>query len=94
MTLRHGEDKHKKHPNRPIKFKPYELEISTTLMISGVTLLITLLGLLLVVPLNGWRMDRKIGWGLIAVWCLSTVANLVVEVLGYGDAWEDFEDGR
>ena len=39
-------------------------------------------------------MDRKIGWGLIALWCLSTVANLVVEVLGYGDAWEDFEDGR
>ena len=94
MTIRHGEDNHKKHPNRPIKFKPYELEISTTLMISGVTLLVTLLGLLLVVPLNGWRMDRKIGWGLIALWCLSTVANLVVEVLGYGDAWEDFEDGR
>ena len=94
MTIRHGEDKHKQHPNRPIRFKPYELEISTTLIISGVTLLVTLLGLLLVVPLNGWRMDRKIGWGLIALWCLSTVANLVVEVLGYGDAWEDFEDGR
>lgn len=84
MTIRHGVDKHEKHPDRPIKYKPYELDISTTLVISGVTLLVTLLGLLIVVPLNGWRMDRKIGFGLIALWCLSTVGNVIVEVAGVG----------
>ena len=57
-------------------------------MISGATLLVTLVGLLLVVPLNGWRMDRKIGIGLIAVWTLSTMGNVIVEVLGYGGQLE------
>ena len=85
MTIRHGEHRHQKHPNKPIRYKPYELNISTTLVISGVTLLVTLVGLLIVVPLNGWRMDRKIGIGLISLWCLSTIGNVIVEVLGYGE---------
>ena len=84
VTLRHGTKYHAKHPDRPMKYKPFEIEVSTTLMISGVTLLITLVGLLIVVPLNGWRMDRKVGWGLIAVWSLSTIGNVIVEILGYG----------
>ena len=84
MTIRGAEHKHTKHPNRPIKYKPYQIDVSTTLIISGVTLLVTLLGLLIVVPLNGWRMDRKIGIGLITLWTLSTIGNVVVEVLGYG----------
>jgi solute carrier family 24 (sodium/potassium/calcium exchanger), member 6 len=84
MTIRHGMHKHEKHPDRPIHYKPYELEISTTLVVSGVTLLVTLLGLLIVVPLNGWRMDRKIGAGLIGLWTLSTIGNVIIEVLGYG----------
>lgn len=84
MTIHKASDKHAKHPHRPIKYKPYQIEVSTTLMISGITLLVTLLGLLVVVPMNGWRMDRKIGLGLIALWTLSTIGNVVVEVLGYG----------
>jgi sodium/potassium/calcium exchanger 6 len=32
------------------------------------------------VPLNGWRMDRKIGIGLICLWALSTTGNVIVEV--------------
>jgi sodium/potassium/calcium exchanger 6 len=84
MTIKNASHKHAKHPQKPIKYKPYQLDVSTTLMISGVTLLVTLVGLLIVVPLNGWRMDRKIGIGLIALWALSTVGNVVVEVLGYG----------
>ncbi|KIW12386.1 hypothetical protein PV08_09663 [Exophiala spinifera] len=88
MTIKNATHKHARHPHKPIKYKPYELDVSTTLMISGVTLLLTLIGLLVVVPLNGWRMDRKIGIGLIAVWALSTVGNVAVEVLGYGeDTW-------
>lgn len=84
ITIRHGAMAHHKHPNLPIKYKPYEIEVSTTLMISGITLLVTLVGLLIVVPLNGWKMDRKIGAGLICLWSLSTVGNVIVEVLGWG----------
>ena len=84
VTIRHGTKYHVKHPHRPKKYKPFEIEVNTTLMISGITLLITLVGLLIVVPLNGWRMDRKVGWGLIALWSLSTIGNVIVEILGYG----------
>jgi solute carrier family 24 (sodium/potassium/calcium exchanger), member 6 len=87
VTLRHGTKYHAKHPKRPMKYKPFEIEVSTTLVISGVTLLTTLVGLLIFVPLNGWRMDRKVGWGLIALWSLSTIGNVVVEILGYGGEW-------
>jgi solute carrier family 24 (sodium/potassium/calcium exchanger), member 6 len=87
VTIRHGTKYRVKHPNRPTKYKPFKVEVSTTLVISGVTLLTTLVGLLIVVPLNGWRMDRKVGWGLIALWSLSTIGNVVVEILGYGGDW-------
>jgi sodium/potassium/calcium exchanger 6 len=60
---------------------PYEIVISKVLVISGATLLIILAGLLIVVPLNNWRMDRRIGWGLIAVWCISTLGNVIAEVI-------------
>lgn len=84
MTIHKSEKHHRKHPKRPIAYEPFNIEVSTTLMVSGVTLLITLIGLLLVVPMNGWRMDRKIGWGLIILWSLSTIGNVIVEILGYG----------
>lgn len=85
VTIGHGRKYHAKHPHRPMKYKPFEVEVSTTLMVSGATLLITLIGLLIVVPLNGWRMDRKVGWGLITLWSLSVIGNVVIEVLGYGE---------
>ncbi|KAJ5356454.1 Sodium/calcium exchanger membrane region [Penicillium concentricum] len=59
----------------------YEIAISKVLVISGATLLFILIGLLIVVPMNNWRMDRRIGWGLIAVWCLSTLGNVIAEVV-------------
>ncbi|KKZ64727.1 hypothetical protein EMCG_09361 [[Emmonsia] crescens] len=59
----------------------YEIEVSKTLLISGATLLATLVLFLIVVPLNGWWMDRKIGWGLVALWTVTTVANVVTEVI-------------
>ena len=85
MTVQKGERSHEKHPGRPIKFKPYQIEVGGTLIISGITLLITLVGLLIVVPLRGWWMDRKVGWGLIILWSLSTIGNVVVEVTGWGN---------
>ncbi|KAJ5675792.1 Sodium/calcium exchanger membrane region [Penicillium macrosclerotiorum] len=59
---------------------PYEIAISKVLVISGATLLVVLVGLLIVVPLNNWRMDRRIGWGLVVVWCVSTLGNVIAEV--------------
>ncbi len=83
ITFRHGAKAHHHHPDRPINYKPYEIEVSTTLLISGITLLVTLVGLLVVVPLNGWKMDRKIGLGLICLWTLSTFGNVIMEILGW-----------
>ncbi|KAJ6145288.1 Sodium/calcium exchanger membrane region [Penicillium chermesinum] len=58
----------------------YKITISKVLVISGATLLMVLVGLLIVVPLNHWKMDRTIGYGLIVVWCLSTVGNVIAEL--------------
>lgn len=82
ITIKGSRSRHKKHPDRPITFKPYHIEVSTTLVISGATLLVTLVGLLLVVPWRRWKMDKMIGWGLVALWCASTLANVIVEVMG------------
>lgn len=59
---------------------PYEITISRVLAISSASLLITLVGLLIVIPLNNWRMDRKVGCGLVVLWTVSTVTNIIVEV--------------
>ena len=91
MTIQGGKGWHERHPTRPVRYKPYQLEISETLVISGVTLLVTLLGLLVAVPLNGWKMDRRIGWGLVALWTASTIGNVGVELSGWGkDASQAF----
>jgi sodium/potassium/calcium exchanger 6 len=86
ITISEANHKHVKHPGKPIKYKPYEIDISGTLMISAATLLITLVGLLIAVPSNKWMMTRKIGWGLISIWTASTIINVVVECTGvWGD---------
>ncbi|RHZ46713.1 sodium/calcium exchanger protein [Aspergillus thermomutatus] len=59
----------------------YEIAISKVLVISGATLLATLLLLLIIVPLNNWRMDRKIGWGLVILWAFSTLGNVIAEIV-------------
>lgn len=82
MTLNNGNRKHDEAVQDVGAVQaPYEIVISKVLVISGATLLIILVGLLIVVPMNNWRMDRKIGWGLIAVWCVSTLGNVIAEVV-------------
>ena len=83
MTLRGGNKYSERHPGRPVKYKPYVISINPSLVISGITLLVTLLGLLIVVPMNKWIMGRRVGWGLIALWVASTVSNVVVEIGGW-----------
>lgn len=87
MTITDASNKHNKNPKKPMKYKPYQIEVSGTLMISAITLLVTLVGLLIAVPMNKWMINRKIGWGLITLWSVSTVVNLAVEASGvWGDA--------
>ncbi|KAK2855552.1 hypothetical protein FQN49_005078 [Arthroderma sp. PD_2] len=61
--------------------QPYPISVSKTLIISAATLMVILVGLLTVVPLNKWRMDRNVGFGLVAIWCISTIVNVVVELV-------------
>ena len=42
----------------------------------------TLVGLLIAVPLSNWTMTRRIAWGLMAVWVVGTLLNVVLEVTG------------
>jgi sodium/potassium/calcium exchanger 6 len=83
MIITKGEHRHEKHPDESVHFRPYHIAVSTTLVISGATLLVTLAGLLVAVPMRKWKMDKVIGWGLVALWSVSTLANVLVEVLGY-----------
>jgi sodium/potassium/calcium exchanger 6 len=86
MTLTEANHKQTNHPGKSVKYKPYDIDISPTLLISAATLLVTLVALLIVVPLNKWMMTRRIGYGLIGLWVVSTIANLVVEITGF---WGD-----
>ncbi|KAL4866392.1 hypothetical protein BDV12DRAFT_210563 [Aspergillus spectabilis] len=73
------------HPQKPqtsaTANTTYDIAVSKVLVISGATLLMTLVGLLIVVPWNNWRMDRKIGCGLIVLWCVSTLGNVIAEIV-------------
>ncbi|KAL9096245.1 MAG: hypothetical protein Q9165_001768 [Trypethelium subeluteriae] len=83
MMVRAADKRHHRHPQKEFKYKPYEIDVGGTLLISGVVLLVTLAGLLIAVPMNKWWMDRKIGWGLVVLWVLGTTGNIVLEVSGF-----------
>ncbi|KAI0523909.1 Sodium/calcium exchanger protein-domain-containing protein [Xylaria bambusicola] len=86
QTISAANKHHAKHPDKPYHYKPYHIQVTGTLMVSTIALLITLFALLVVVPMNKWMMTRKIGWSLIGLWTASTVLNLVIEVTG---VWQD-----
>ena len=88
MTIQDSKRGHDDQAGWLLRRNSYKVELSGTLIISGITLLITLIGLLIAVPLNRWMMDRKIGWGLVALWCTSTLVNVIIEVAGLtGQPW-------
>ncbi|MCJ1311587.1 hypothetical protein MMC25_005260 [Agyrium rufum] len=86
ITIRDAGDRHARHPHRQFGYRPYQIEVGRSLIISGITLLVTLVMLLVAVPMNKWMMDRKIGYSLLAIWTLSTVVNVGMEVTGWGGA--------
>lgn len=86
MMVKKANHRHGKHPDRPYHYKPYKVQVGGSLMISAITLLVILFGLLIVVPMNKWVLSRRIGWVLIAMWSVSTVVNVIVELTG---VWEE-----
>ncbi|KAJ3575364.1 hypothetical protein NPX13_g4062 [Xylaria arbuscula] len=86
QTISAANKHHAKHPDKPYQYRPYHIQVTGTLMVSTIVLLVTLFALLVVVPMNKWMMTRKIGWGLISLWTASTVINLVIEITG---VWQD-----
>jgi sodium/potassium/calcium exchanger 6 len=86
MIVQAANSRHTKHPDRPMKHKPYKVAVGGTLLVSAMALLVTLLALLIIVPMNKWILSRKIGYGLIALWSVTTVVNVIIELTG---AWTD-----
>ncbi|KAI1428081.1 Sodium/calcium exchanger protein-domain-containing protein [Xylaria sp. FL1777] len=86
QTIHAANKHHSKHPDEPYHYQPYRIQVTGTLMVSTLALLITLFALLVIVPMNKWMMTKRIGWGLIGLWTASTVLNLVIEITG---VWQD-----
>lgn len=84
----HAHRQHK-HPGKEVGFRAYHIEVEKTLVVSGIMLLVTLVGLLVVVPWNHWVLSKKIGWCLIAIWVVSTVGNVGLELSGMGGSSDD-----
>lgn len=60
--------------------KPVQVEISTTLTVSALSLLGVLVGTLVSVPLNGFVMSRKWAVGLMLVYISVMAVNVAVEI--------------
>lgn len=84
ILVRGAEHRQHKHPDQGLRFKAYHIDVGRTLIVSGITLLVTLVGLLVAVPLNKWVLSKRIGWALICLWTVSTIGNVVLEVTGWG----------
>ena len=59
----------------------YHISLSPTLLVSIVSLFLTLSSMLIVVPFNKWRMTRRFGIYLVAIFTISTITSVLVEIL-------------
>ncbi|RDA83289.1 hypothetical protein CP532_3697 [Ophiocordyceps camponoti-leonardi (nom. inval.)] len=82
MMIKQANSEHAKHPERPMRYGPYRLQLGGTLLVSGVTLLLILVLLVVLVPMNRWVLSRKIGWLVMTLWIVSTVVSVVIELTG------------
>lgn len=58
----------------------YHVELSNTIIISGITLLTTLIFLLVSVPFNNWRLSRTLGITTVLFWIIATTINVILEI--------------
>lgn len=57
-----------------------KVDFSGTLIVTGATLVINLVALLIVVPMHRWEMNRQIGMGMIGLWCSATLVSCILEL--------------
>ncbi|KAL0144077.1 Sodium/calcium exchanger protein-domain-containing protein [Mucor lusitanicus] len=60
--------------------EPYSIDVSKTIVVSSIGLLVVLISSLILVPLNGYRMSRGFGYSWIAIYLFCTAINLYIEV--------------
>lgn len=65
----------------PLKESDITIKFSATLIVSFITVLINLIFLLVVVPLNGWWMNRMVGFTMIGFWSVATVICVIIEIM-------------
>ncbi|KAF9183820.1 hypothetical protein BGZ51_003730 [Haplosporangium sp. Z 767] len=56
------------------------LQLSPTLFVSLIGVLLTLCAAIIIVPRNGYMMDRSWGWFLLIVYTLCTIVNVIIEI--------------
>ncbi|OAD73220.1 hypothetical protein PHYBLDRAFT_181469 [Phycomyces blakesleeanus NRRL 1555(-)] len=61
---------------------PYAIEVSSTILVSAIGLLVVLISSLILVPLNGYRMSRIFGYSWIGIYLICTIINLILEIRG------------
>ncbi|KAG2195014.1 Sodium/calcium exchanger protein-domain-containing protein [Mucor mucedo] len=59
--------------------KPYELDIAPTILISSAGLITVLLSTLIVVNINGYHINKELGWWMIIVYSTCTIVNILLE---------------
>ncbi|KAI9310904.1 Sodium/calcium exchanger protein-domain-containing protein [Dichotomocladium elegans] len=62
--------------------EPYPIELSKTILVTAIGLVIVLVFLLILVPLNNYRMSRVFGIASISVYLICTGINLFIEISG------------
>ncbi|PHH70407.1 hypothetical protein CDD80_6042 [Ophiocordyceps camponoti-rufipedis] len=82
MMIKQANKEHGQHPGEPMRYGPYRMQLGATLFVSGVTLLLMLVALVVLVPMNKWILSRRIGWLVIMMWVVSTAVSVVVELTG------------
>ncbi|GAN10891.1 sodium calcium exchanger protein [Mucor ambiguus] len=60
--------------------EPYSIDVSKTIVVSSIGLLVVLISSLILVPLNGYRMSRGFGYSWIAIYLICTAINLYIEI--------------
>lgn len=74
MSLRSGD------PKTSIWFRTIEFEVNTLLIVSCLGILAAFAVYMFMIPLNNWRVDKKIGLVLIGLYCLTTGSNIYLEL--------------
>lgn len=59
----------------------YRVDISNTLVVTGLSIILSISILLIMIPRNNWIIDRKIGFILIFTWVLATTICVLFETL-------------